>query len=201
MTFQFKVHIVGIDNPEIWRKIKVPAQFTFFDLHEVLQVVMGWEDRHLFRFCPNGWGTYPIIEIIDPVNDKIASSSNEEAIDAMTTKINSIFNKEGQKYTYIYDFGDCWEHQIVLEKITSETTFYPVCLDGNGVCPPEDCGGIPGYSRLKEILEDKNHPEYEEAKAWCLYEGQEEWDPSLFLLKDTQNYLIEIFTLRSGLHN
>ncbi len=201
MTFKFKIHILGIDNPEIWRDIRVPAQFSFFDLHEVLQVVMGWEDKHLFRFCPNGWGSYPIIEILEPVHEKDISDSQEETLDAMTTKLSSIFKKEGQKYSYIYDFGDSWEHLLVLEKITSETTLYPACIAGNGVCPPEDCGGTPGYSRLKEILEDKNHPEYEEAKEWCLYEGQEEWDPAYFKLQDTQNYLVEIFTLRSGLHN
>jgi len=200
MTFQFKLQLRDIEDPVVWRRINVPAQYTFYDLHEVIQVVMGWEDRHMFKFTPKGWGSFPSIEIFDSVIESV-SDKQGETLDATKTKLNQIFKEEGDQFYYIYDFGDSWEHEIILEKIFDTTKLYPACIEGVGVCPPEDCGGVPGFENLKEILKDKDHPEYDTALEWCLYEDQEEWDPEFFNLEGTQAYLMEVFTLRSGLHN
>lgn len=82
--------------------------------------------------------------------------------DADKIKLNDIFNKEEQTYTYIYDFGDNWEHKISLEKITDEEIKHPICLVGEGKCPLEDCGGIWGFAELKKAINDPEHLEFEE---------------------------------------
>ena len=73
------------------------------------------------------------------------------------------------KFLYLYDFGDNWQHPIEVEKImdTEEGQKYPVCIEGELNCPPENCGGIPGYRNILEILNDKGHPEYQEMREWA----------------------------------
>ena len=94
-------------------------------------------------------------------------------MNAMKTKLNKVFTSEKQSYTYIYDFGDDWVHQIVLEKILPEEIKRPVCLNGKGACPPEDCGGPWGYENLKTILADPKHEEYWDANYFELEEVNE----------------------------
>ena len=196
MTFQFKIQIKNITKPPVWRKVTVPAQYSFWDFHMVIQASFGWENSHLFSFSPGGWRSYPVIELRDDaINDPFFMPQGE-SLDAEKTMLSEIFNTERQTFTYIYDFGDNWEHKIILEKILPDKTLYPTCINGKGMCPPEDCGGVWGYMQLKEVLSDKNHPDYEEYKEWYLYEDQEKWDPSLFDLKETRKYVMQLFTKR-----
>lgn len=85
-----------------------------------------------------------------------------------TVKLSSVVKGEKFKFDYEYDFGDGWEHQILVEKILSrqKEVHYPVCLTGKRACPPEDCGGIWGYAQLLEVLQDPEHPQYEEMLSW-----------------------------------
>ena len=106
-------------------------------------------------------------------------------MDAAKTKINEIFKKENQKFSYIYDFGDTWEHAITLEKIKPEKTAIADCIAGKGACPPEDCGGSWGYANLLEILKNPANPEHSEMKEWLGLEDDEEWDIDDFDLEDT----------------
>lgn len=192
-TFQFKIQIQGITKPPVWRRIKVPSYYTFKDLHEVIQFAFDWEFYHLYSFSPTGYGSYPVIQEINEKIEDFSFSDFDDPIDAEETKLAEIFIEEGQKYTYIYDFGDDWIHKITLEKIIDESSEKPICLAGKGKCPPEDCGGIWGYEQLKEILMDKKHPEYNEYKEWLGLEEDEEWDAKEFDLKETQEGLDDIY--------
>jgi hypothetical protein len=78
---------------------------------------------------------------------------------------------------YHYDFGDGWEHHILLEKVIDNYEFnYPTCLAGEGNAPPEDVGGEPGYEAFLAIIEDPNHPDYEYIKSWGKEQGYKEFD-------------------------
>ena len=112
---------------------------------------------------------------------------------ASKTKLSAIFINETQKFTYIYDFGDDWEHKILLEKILPEKVLKASCMSGSGACPPEDCGGPWGYERLKEILKDPDHLEFAQMTDWMGIEDRaDKFDPNEFNLEYANNNLSNI---------
>jgi hypothetical protein len=181
MTFQFKIQIKNITRPPVWRRILIADSVTFEHFHQVIQTAFGWEDYHLFEFSAKGFGSSEVIGTIDEEFDDLFEGTTK--LDASQTKLSEIFESAGQKYTYIYDFGDDWAHQIMLEDILSDTLLRPELLAGKGACPPEDCGGVWGYAELKEILSDRKHPEYKEMKQWLGLKPKQDWDPNYFDLK------------------
>lgn len=163
-VFQFKVTLKGI-RPPIWRRILVPSDYTFWDLHVAIQDAMGWLDCHLHLFRKPTRGVMQWLEIGIP---------GDEGWDEYTTVpgweifIAQIFTLAERKMVYQYDFGDGWEHDVVLEKVfpRDKSVRYPVCTGGRRACPPEDCGGIPGYHRFCEAITDPAHPEHDEMLEW-----------------------------------
>jgi hypothetical protein len=157
--YQFKVTLKGSDPP-IWRRIQVP-DCTLGELHEVLQVVMGWEDCHLHQFIVRG-ECYGTLRAEDTLLD-------EEMHDEESISISQIV-KMGHKarFTYEYDFGDSWKHEIVLEKTLEPEpkVKYPRCIEGERACPPEDCGGVWGYAEFLEVISDPNHESHEDMLEW-----------------------------------
>jgi len=145
-------------DPAIWRRVLTPASVTFFDLHHIIQISMGWKNSHLFEFQA---GDYKI-GYIDPFGDY------EDTADAGEATLDLLLLKEGLTFTYLYDFGDSWEHTILVEKLLASEAgkVYPVCTDGALACPPEDSGGTFGYYQNLEILKDPKHPEHKEVKRW-----------------------------------
>jgi hypothetical protein len=155
---QLKVSLLGIE-PEIWRSFKVPSDFTFHDLHQVIQVVMGWDNYHLFEFTSKGKRIGLDMEDDFLMSDRITPS------DSIT--IQEVLPRKRSNVGYTYDFGDSWEHSVVVEGISKdEVLLHPICLDGAMNCPPEDCNGVWGYVDLLEIIQNKNHPEHKEMLEW-----------------------------------
>jgi hypothetical protein len=175
MTFQFKIQIKGITKPPVWRTIKVNSNITFREFHAIIQLAFGWTFSHLYLFSEKGYASQFQIQ-----DKEFADDEYSESVDANQTRLKSIFKKKNQTYTYIYDFGDSWEHKITLEKITDENLLHPICLTGKGKCPPEDCGGVWGYEELKDAINDRSHPEYEELRDWMGLEEGEKWDAAAF---------------------
>jgi hypothetical protein len=196
---QFKIQIKGILNPPVWRRVIVPSHYSFMIFHMIIQEVFGWWSEHIYSFSPSGWNSSPQIMEIDEEEDDLGIGQKMES---SKTPLSEYFNQKGQKFHYIYDFGDNWDHQITLEKIFEEEINQPTCLDGEGQCPPEDCGGIPGYENLKAVLANPDDPEHEEMKEWLELEEDETWDPAEFELQEVQELLAEIFTTdpKSGLN-
>lgn len=188
-TFQFKVQLNDIKNPPVWRRIKMPANFTFYDFHETIQTAFDWSGYHLFQFSPGGFETSPVITEPHEYDD----DENSRQLDANAVLLSEIFVKEKQHFSYIYDFGDSWEHKITLEKIIEEPSYFPECTDGKGKCPPEDCGGVRGFENFKKIMADKKHPEYKETAKWVGLKKNETWDPAEFDLVETSKILSEEF--------
>lgn len=184
VTFQFKIQILEIAKPSVWRRIVVDADTTFEEFHEIIQYAFGWEFSHLYLFSEKGY--YSPFQIQDP---DLATYDLEEVGDSTKIKLKDIFKKEKQTYIYIYDFGDSWEHKITLEKISDTPITFPVCTAGKGKNPPEDCGGVWAYQGLKEAINDPEHPDHEEFRDWLGLEDEQVWDPKEFDIKEVNSIL------------
>lgn len=183
MVFEFKIKLKGSAKPPIWRKIKVNENITFHDLHRVIQAVFDWEDYHLYQFSPKGWGSTPCLQEESeddwlPEDEMTPAKMfpNGRMFNAAEVKLNQYFVQEKQKMVYIYDFGDDWEHEIVLEKITDEIMLHPICTAGKGNSPVEDCGGIWGYYNMVEAINDPKHEEHKDYMRWLGLPRGSEWD-------------------------
>jgi hypothetical protein len=154
-----------------------------YELHEMLQVIMGWMNSHLFMFRQDH---LVIAEECDDDDWFVG-----EFRDARKTKVRDVLSSPGDQVIYEYDFGDSWEHTVMLEKIAQERGVefsVPRCLDGENACPPEDCGGVPGFERLKEILSDPKHEEHLDMIGW-LDTYYPNYDPKEFSLGQVNRIL------------
>jgi len=164
-AFQFKITLSGT-RPPIWRRIQVPIDFTFWDLHVAIQDSMGWSDSHLHEFESKHSKTGSRVRIGMPDDDPFAWG--EVTLPEREIAIAEYFSQTALKVKYLYDFGDGWEHTIKLERtIPREVALdYPRCIGGKRACPPEDCGGPYGYQSLLEIIGDPEHHDYEQMMDW-----------------------------------
>lgn len=168
---ELKIELEGA-KPKIWRTFQVEADTTFSQLHKIIQKVMGWEDYHMYDF------TVAKTNIIDPRGGS-DFGTGRDVEKANKVKLSDFIEKKGQKFSYMYDMGDSWEHKLTVKNLfeVENDTNYPKVLEGERACPPEDCGGIWGYMELLEILKDPKHPEYEERiEDWL----GEDFDPENF---------------------
>ncbi len=149
-------------KPQVWREVDIPSHYTLDDLHEVIQIVMDWEYRHMWEFR-SGKTIYRSPEFEE---DSIVPMETSSATDV---KLNQVLKSPNDFIHYIYDFGDDWLHEIVLKDIIEpdDSVSYPRCISGENAAPPEDCGGPIGYLELIEALKDKKHPEHEMWKEWA----------------------------------
>ena len=177
--YQLKVTLLGT-KPPIWRRLLVSADLTLAQLHNVVQTAMGWDDEHMHEFRA-GQRRFGRPEPAAPFMSGPRVESDR------TVYLSAVLQRVGAKMTYTYDLGDNWEHVIVLEKqlLAEPQTTYPVCTDGQLACPPEDCGGIPGYYNLLDALADPGHPRHEELCDWI----GGEFNPEAFFI-DKVNRLL-----------
>ena len=176
-VYQIKVTLHD-SHPPIWRRIQVSSNSTLAKLHRILQCVMGWEDAHFHQFVIHGQRYGP------PDEDDIGP---RETKDERKYKLSELVAGEGKELLYNYDFGDYWQHVLVVEKTLSpeEDARYPVCLGGERACPPEDVGGVPGYEQFLGAIRDPRHPEHEEYLEWI----GGEFDPEAFATDEVNRLL------------
>jgi hypothetical protein len=163
-VISLKVTLRGT-RPSVWRRILMPGGMTLGDLHRAIQAAMGWEDCHLHAFDIGG-RQYGDRRSVDDVAD-------EDRL-----MLNGLLKSGMTRFAYTYDFGDNWEHAVLIEKTlpTNPAIAYPACVAGKRNCPPEDCGGPWGYQHLLEVLANPAHPEHAEQSEWL----GEEFDPEEF---------------------
>jgi hypothetical protein len=163
LVCQFKITLAEI-SPPIWRSIQVPMKYNFWDLHVALQDSMGWLDYHLHAFCLRRPHKKTPLEIGIPGDEM----DDDVILPGWEVAISDYFTEPGNAAVYEYDFGDGWEHELLLEGILlkEKGVNYPRCIAGERACPPEDCGGVPGYYRIMEILGDPSDDEYQETVDW-----------------------------------
>jgi hypothetical protein len=162
---QVKVSLQGA-KPPIWRRLRLPAATTLAQLHQVIQVAFGWEDAHLHAFEVGGRRySRPDFELWD------------EAADEGKVRLQDLASHPGARLRYTYDFGDSWEHDLLVEDVLApDGVAHAVCLTGRRAGPPEDCGGVWGYAELCDILANPDHPDHAEWVDWLGHP----YDPAAF---------------------
>jgi hypothetical protein len=171
---RFRIELEEI-APPIWREIVVPSSYSFWDLHVAIQDAMGWLDYHLHAFRILDPKTGGIAEIGIPLEDDF---DDRPVLVGWEVPVMSYLSKPAASVAYEYDFGDGWNHRVLLQEIMDREkgAKYPRCTGGERACPPEDCGGPWGYQSLLEILNDPAHEQYEEMREWV----GDRFDPEQF---------------------
>jgi hypothetical protein len=167
---ELKIELEFIE-PSIWRRVSVPDNYSLGDLHQVIQITMGWHDCHLHSF------------VVDEVQYTFPSQLPEmDMQDEGTLRLADLIKTKTKHFLYEYDFGDDWRHRITIEKFSpiDSVSQLPVCLDGARACPPEDCGSVPGYEDLVEALNTEDPDEDQEAMLEWLESMEPGWNPDAF---------------------
>jgi Plasmid pRiA4b ORF-3-like protein len=176
---QIKVKLLGVTKPPVWRRVQLRADTRLDQLHEILQAALGWENYHLhaFSFGEEEFGPR------DPELGLDFSDERRVTLGELTDL--------GARFRYTYDFGDNWEHEILVEDLLDPDpeTHYPILVAAKGAGPPEDCGGTWGYADLKEILADPGHYEHQERLQWLGLENASEFDPNAVTLEQLEEEL------------
>ena len=156
-----------LTSPPIWRRIEVPSDYTFYDLHCAIQDCMGWDDDHEHEFY-----------FFDTESRERMSLSRGYNREEHELRIAEFLKSGRKRVKYVYDFGDSWFHLVVFEKVVpaEKGAVYPRCVAGKRAAPPDDCGGVFGYYDWLEVLKDPSHPDYEFAIGWF----GEDFDPDDF---------------------
>ena len=164
-VLQVRITLRDVGDPPVWRQVLIPAAYTLTRVHRVIQAAMGWEDCHMhaFQIGKTSYGPDPDGELgfADETKTRLADVAR------VRTRIG-----------YEYDFGDGWEHEIVVEgrAVAKADQIYPACIAGEGACPPEDSGGSYGFEQLKELLAGPPSVERDEMLEWT----GGDYDPARF---------------------
>ena len=148
-------------EPTIWRRVEVPPEITLKDLHSVIQAAMGWENAHLFQFHVRR-------ETIAGPGMGGGSPYGARPVGAGRVQLGDLAARGIKRFSYVYDMGDNWEHTIRIEKLLSgdPAATYPRLIAGALRCPPEDCGGIPGFYAFLDAVSDPKHPDHDDQIDW-----------------------------------
>jgi hypothetical protein len=178
---QVKITLLRVSKPPVWRRLLLGSEMSLGQLHGVIQVAMGWWDYHMHVFSTQA-GEYGVP---DP---------ELGFLDESRMMLSQLLSEPGNRIRYTYDFGDAWEHEISLEKVlgVDSEQLYPTCVAGRGACPPEDCGSIWGYARLREVLADPSDEEHARVLEWLELESASEFDAAAFEIAPVNNSLSDL---------
>ena len=177
ITYQFKIKLRGISKPPVWRRVLVPANFTFSGFHAVIQEAFGWWNEHLYSFGDTPYSH--VLTIAEIHEDDWGDAPDYNAREFTVGEFYGEKLAPKHKLCYVYDFGDDWIHDITLEDIIEELHPHASCTAGKGACPEEDCGGSWGYEDMKEYgeVEDSKYFDLEAAKALVEAVSPEGFEP------------------------
>jgi hypothetical protein len=176
-VLQVRITLLDVDDPPVWRQVLIPAAYPLSRVHRVIQAAMGWENYHIhaFQIGKTSYGPDPEGELgyADETKARLGDVAR------VRTRIG-----------YEYDFGDGWEHELVVEAraVAEADKTYPACIAGQGACPPEDCGGAYGFEQLKELLAGPPSAERDEMLDWA----GGDYDPARFDLAAANAAVAEV---------
>jgi hypothetical protein len=180
MPVEPSIHTIKVSlrhmKPPVWRRLQVPSKTNLAELHHIIQAAMGWYDCHLHQFEVDG------MEYANP--EHMIEYTGDEARRTMARI------QVGQRFSYWYDFGDDWWHDISVESVgrADPELTYPRCVTGRRSAPPEDCGGPGGFDELMCALSDEKHPEHEMYREWVPFD----YDPARFDLDKINGALAQL---------
>ena len=183
MALQIKISLRGV-RPPIWRRVLVPSNFTLHDLHLIIQAAMGWSNYHLYEFSFRGQRFSLPDEDRKSISVDSVFEQGGEIADSRRTRLRDLGIKNTKTMLlYLYDFGDNWEHDVVVEKTIKDESGkdYPQCIAGGRAPPLEDCGSIPGYYELVEAFAHPEDKKHKELRKWA----GGKYDPEYFDLDGT----------------
>lgn len=179
--YLLRIELLEIE-PKIWRDFVVPYDISLDRLHDVIQIVMGWTESHLYQFVVKNKKYSEFIEYLEDFDD---------VSDSRIIRLNQLMKRKNQKINYEYDFGDGWDHEITLlnSNYDSRNPYELECLDGKRCCPPEDVGGPYGYAKFLEVINNPSHEDFEYMMMWA----GEEFDSEDFDLEYINYELIKYY--------
>lgn len=191
--------VLGNTDPLVWRRIQVPENYSFWDLHVAIQDAMGWLDCHLHEFKV----------VVDSTRGKVLRfgiPGDEFPGEApcrpdWTVRVSDYVTPASLPILYVYDFGDDWHHVVLYEGAvpTELRAAYPRCVSGARKCPPEDCGGVHGYAEFIGAIKDPKHPEHSALLQWAGGSfNPDEFDPKEVVFDDPQKRWTIAFADRRG---
>ena len=162
-TYELEITLREIE-PRIWRRVAVRNNHSLAVLHDIIQIVMGWKDCHLHEFDIDG-------QIYTARYPELEHWEERKVRNERRAYLRDVLSGEGSRFSYIYDQGDYWQHDVTVIKVSQvktpeELERYPLCLAGERACPPEDVGGSSGYAEMLEALADPTHEEHESFIEW-----------------------------------
>lgn len=187
MTYRVRLDLLDA-KPPIWRRLDVASDLYLDDLHVVVQAAMGWSDSHLHAFSAGGRvfmpGSFQFLNEFDV-------AEGERGTPEAQVRLDEVLREPGDRLWYTYDFGDGWDHVLKLESVQTRRAGDAAfrCVGGRRACPPEDCGGIPGYEDLLAYREDPAS-----VPDWVAERAAEFWaagnfDPAEFSVAETNDAL------------
>jgi hypothetical protein len=159
-TAVLRIELLDID-PLVWHRIRVPRDITFKELHEILQIVMSWQDSHLHEFRAG--------ELVLGMKEADDFDERENVQEQDNWSLKDLLDRGVSEFEYVYDFGDDWVHRVVLEPAA-------LCLAGENACPPEDVGGPHAYAEFLDAIGNPKHKEHGSYLRWI----GGVWDPKGF---------------------
>jgi hypothetical protein len=167
-VLQVRMTLMDVDDPPVWRRVLIPAAYPLDRVHAVIQAAMGWQNCHMhaFRLGDVSYGLPDPDDVLGFLDERKSRLGDLAAT--------------ADRIEYEYDFGDSWEHELVIEArtVAQDEGIYPACVAGEGACPPEDCGGSYGFEEFKELLAGPPSAEREEMLQWA----GGDYDPARFNL-------------------
>ena len=170
-AYQLKITLKNT-KPPIWRRLLVDGDASLGDLHSVVQIAMGWDNDHLHQFI--------VGDVYYGEHSGFMALDDPEVVEEASVRLREVAPAAGRRFVYEYDFGDGWEHDILVEKIVPRDPdqLLPVCLKGVRACPPEDIGGVWGFYNFLDALNDPEHPDHDDYMEWA-----QDFDPEAFNLQ------------------
>ncbi|CDZ92524.1 conserved hypothetical protein [Rhodococcus ruber] len=182
-------------EPPVWRRVVIDNSLSLLHLHFVIQSCFAWEDYHLHQFTKGEPFTRGRVYVPDDQVDDELANGQDEVVDEGTVTIGTVLPKVGATLTYMYDYGDGWTHDIVVESVADFDANAPraACVDGHGLAPAEDSGGTWGWSDMLAAADDPSHERHDEVRQWLGLRPGERVDPEWFDRDDANEQLRALF--------